>query len=193
MKTGLLFGSFNPVHAGHLHIARQILNSEDIGEIWFVVSPQNPFKQDQGLLPVEDRLAILHRVLDNEPGLRICEVELDMPKRSYTVDTLRRLHADHPDRSFVLIIDSDNLPALHRWKDYETLLQLAAVWIYHRPGYAIVQRDLPPGAHVCEGVETDVSSTRIREALHTGKSVGSDLPPGLESWIRNKGYYAGTA
>ena len=132
--VGLFFGSFNPIHNGHVGIARYLLEKKLCEEVWFVISPCNPFKVDRFLLPETDRLAIVSAAIGGIPGMKACDVEFSMSKPSYTVDTLRVLFDRYPGRRFALIIGGDNVPDFPKWKDYHWIEAHCSIFVYPRPG-----------------------------------------------------------
>ena len=137
MKTGLFFGSFNPVHIGHLIIANFMATHTDLKEVWLVVSPQNPLKDKKSLAPERERLHMLRMAIDDNPKLKASDIEFKLPRPSFTIDTLTYLDEKYPKKDFVLIMGSDNLETLHKWKNYENLLRKYCIYIYNRPGYEI--------------------------------------------------------
>ena len=132
MIIGLFFGSFNPIHVGHMIIANVMVETTDIDRVWFVVSPQNPFKQRKTLLPEFDRLDMVREAIHDNYNLEVTDVEFHMPKPSYTVDTLAYLMDKHPEHEFRLIIGEDNLTHFHKWKNHEAILQ-HGLYVYPRP------------------------------------------------------------
>lgn len=163
ISTGLLGGSFNPVHAGHIKLARRLVDDGLFDEVWFNLSPLNPLKTSAtDLAPDADRAEMLRLALDKEPGLAPCLIELDMPRPSYTIDTLRLLAAKHPDRHFSLIIGSDNWLIFNKWREADSIINEFGVTVYPRPGYEICCQ-MPDGARMAEGVPVaDISSSEIR-------------------------------
>ncbi|MDR0414163.1 MAG: nicotinate-nucleotide adenylyltransferase [Prevotellaceae bacterium] len=177
MKIGLLFGSFSPVHVGHTIIAGYCSQFTDLHEVWLTPSPHNPRKQADSLMPDEQRLSLLHAAVERQKlPLKICEVELSLPRPSYTINTLRVLQAQHPAVRFVVIMGADNLAGIERWKEWQTLLRDFEVYVYPRAGYN--------GEELCAKYRTtfisapiiEISSTFIREALKEGKNVNAFLP-----------------
>ena len=131
-KVGLFFGSFNPIHVGHLILANHVVNHSDLDEIWFVVSPQNPHKKKASLLPEHHRLAIVKEAIDDNPNFRASDIEFKLSKPSYTVDTLAYLKELHPTHQFALIMGEDNLRSFHKWKNYEVILEQYFIIVYPR-------------------------------------------------------------
>ena len=139
MNIGLYFGSFNPVHIGHLIIANHAVNETDLNQVWFVVSPQNPFKQSSSLLNEYHRLHLIKSAIDGENGLRASNVEFSLPKPSYTVDTLAYLKEKFPTFRFSLLMGSDGFKNLDKWKNFESIVKNYPVYIYKRPGFDITE------------------------------------------------------
>ena len=137
MKVGLFFGSFNPIHVGHLIIANYMATHTDLKEIWLVVSPQNPLKQKASLAKDYDRLHLVRLAIDQNPKLKASNIEFDLPKPSYTVDTLAYLKEKYPTKTFVLIMGGDNLGTFHKWKNYEIILKNFQIYVYSRPKYEL--------------------------------------------------------
>lgn len=179
MTVGFFGGSYDPVHNGHIALARAIAESGAVDEVWLSLSPLNPFKTAKAgeLVADADRLAMLRLAADGVPGLRVTDVELSLPRPSYTVDTLAELQRLNPDCRFRLIIGSDNVEGLSRWKDSDRLLELYPPIIYPRPGY--------PAEGALEGLPvSDISSTEIRRRLAAGEPVTDMIPHAVEEYIR---------
>lgn len=182
--TGLFFGSFNPIHNGHLGIARYLLDNNLCKSVWFIVSPCNPFKVHQNLLPEQLRLEILQTAIENDDRMKACDIEFSMPRPSYTVDTLKKLSACYPDKTFVLIIGADNLANFHKWKDYRFIEEHYRLLVYPRTGsqgrVPCSRRDRRDRFEAWDPALCsrlfDVSSTDIREKINRGEDI-SDLVP----------------
>lgn len=170
MRVGLFFGSFNPIHIGHLMLAQYMVNFADVDEVWLVVSPQNPFKQDVELADTQHRLNMARLAVGDNEKIKISEVELSLPKPSYTIDTLRALEKEYPEIEFSIIMGADNLMGLNRWKEAETLLSRYRIIVYPRPGYEAKE---PEGAHIeiVDAPQVDISSTQLRRWIGEGRSV----------------------
>jgi len=170
MRVGLFFGSFNPIHVGHLMLAQYMVNFADVDEVWLVVSPQNPFKQDVELADTQHRLNMARLAVGDNEKIKISEVELSLPKPSYTIDTLRALEKEYPEIEFSIIMGADNLMGLNRWKEVETLLSRYRIIVYPRPGYEAKE---PEGAHIeiVDAPQVDISSTQLRRWIGEGRSV----------------------
>lgn len=170
MRVGLFFGSFNPIHVGHLMLAQYMVNFAEVDEVWLVVSPQNPFKQDVELADTQHRLNMARLAVGDNEKIKISEVELSLPKPSYTIDTLRALEKEYPEIEFSIIMGADNLMGLNRWKEAETLLSRYRIIVYPRPGYEAKE---PEGAHIeiVDAPQVDISSTQLRRWIGEGRSV----------------------
>ena len=197
MNIGCLFGSFDPPHAGHLAIARHMLKSASLDQVWLVVTPQNPFKQDRKLSPEQHRLAMTRLALQGEPGLAASGFELDLPKPNYTSDTLAFMRQRWPQHTFALIIGSDNLAGLHTWKDPASILDHHRVLVYPRPGLEehLAQADLlyhPSVTVVRDAPLMDTSSTGVRVRLRNWKPVEDVVHRDVLQYIRQNGLYVTT-
>jgi nicotinate-nucleotide adenylyltransferase len=188
IRTGLFPGSFNPVHMGHLIIAHHLLQYTALKEIWFVISPQNPLKDNSDLLSEEIRLELLKLSIDNQPGFILCERELSMERPSYTYRTLEVLKNENPDRDFVLIIGSDNLEVFDQWKEYKKILAGTDIYVYPRkgkPGSAFIEY---PRVKAVDAPIIEISSTFIREAFRAGKDPRFVLPEKVYRRIKEQNY-----
>jgi nicotinate-nucleotide adenylyltransferase len=190
MKVGLYFGSFNPIHHGHLVIANFILQHAHLDQVWFVVSPQNPLKRSASLLNEYHRLHLVRLAVEGETQLKASDIEFKLPKPSYTVDTLTYLQEKYPKDEFSVIMGSDSFQNLAKWKNYLWLLQHYPVYVYRRPEH----EKLPsyPGARHIEIVDAPllpISSTEIRSKLKKGQSVRWLLPDTVLGEIEKSGYY----
>jgi nicotinate-nucleotide adenylyltransferase len=188
MKIGLYFGSFNPVHIGHLIIANTVANNSDLNQVWFVVSPQNPFKTSTGLLNEYHRLHLIKSAIDGENKLRASSVEFKLPRPSYTVDTLAYLKEKHPEHEFSIVMGSDGFQNLEKWKNASVIMKNHTIYIYKRPGFEIVSN---PKANiiVLSAPLLEISSTRIREMIKEKKSIRFLVPDVVMEEILNNGYY----
>lgn len=175
MRIGLFFGSFNPIHNGHLIIANTIQQYTDLQEIWFVVSPQNPFKKSASLLPIVDRLHLVNLAIEDNPKFRASDVELNLPKPSYTIDTLTHLKEKFPQHTFSLIIGGDNLDGLEKWKNAEVLLRDYTIYVYNRMDG---KNPFPKNKNIyfLEFPLLDVSSTFLRDEMKVGRSIQYFVP-----------------
>lgn len=192
MRVGLFFGSFNPPHIGHTAIAEFMLTAMQADEIWMVVSPQNPFKESKELLPEEDRFRLVKRAIDGDADLKPCNFEFDLPKPSYTVDTMRAMSVKHPDETFFIIMGSDNFQGIKGWKDYEELLSKYPIAVYPRPGYDVDQDfiDALPGEIVLtDAPSLDISSTEIRRRIKEGGRSRFLMRESVARAVERLGYY----
>lgn len=175
--TGLYFGSFNPIHMGHLIIAQAVLGQPEVEEVWFVVSPQNPFKQRADLMPDQERLHLVQLAVADNPRLKACDVELSLPQPSYTITTLERLHRDYPSREFALIMGSDNIDGFPRWRQAEQILEHHRIYVYPRPGHLSSPLLHHPQVTLLEGLPLmEISSTHIRHERSAGRSIRYLVP-----------------
>jgi nicotinate-nucleotide adenylyltransferase len=188
MSVGLYFGSFNPVHNGHLMIANYILEYSDLRQIWFVVSPQNPFKEQKNLLADYHRLELLRRAIGDSEKYKISDIEFRMPKPSYTVDTLAYLKEKYPDKKFSLIIGSDNLKNFGKWKNAEMILKNHDILVYPRPGFD-EKTILSERTKIVNAPLIEVSSTFIRQSRKSGKDVRFFMPTEAYRYLEEMHFY----
>jgi nicotinate-nucleotide adenylyltransferase len=191
-RVGLLFGSFNPIHVGHLILANHLATRTDLAAVWLVVSPQSPFKVGEELLPEQARLQLVELAIAGNAHLRVLDVEFSLPKPSYTIDTLDELRRQYPATQFVLLMGGDNLPGLPRWKAADRLLQDFEVYVYPRPGYALPE-PLPAKVRVVEAPLLDISATFIRQSVRDGLPIRYLVPEAVEQAIAAQGYWQPTA
>lgn len=189
MNVGLFFGSFNPIHVGHLIIANLIKEQTDLQQVWFVVSPQNPLKKRNSLLHEFDRLDMVRAAVYENYDLRDCDIEFHMPRPSYTVDTLTYLTEKHPDHHFKLIMGEDNLVHFHKWKNYEVILENYGILVYPRPGDLSGERSKHPNIKFVKAPVLDISATFIRKCIKNNISIRYLVPDGVEELIRAKKFY----
>ena len=189
MKIGLFFGSFNPVHIGHLIIANFMASQTDLNKVWLVVSPQNPLKPKKSLARDHDRLHLVRLGIGDNSKIEASNVEFNLPKPSYTVDTLAFLKDKYPDREFALIMGSDNLATLHLWKNCEFLLANYDIYVYKRPFADPGEFAGHPRVHLCEAPLLDISATYIRECLRNGKSVRYLVPDAVFEYLEGSKLY----
>jgi len=195
-KIGLFFGSFNPIHIGHLILANYILEHSDMQELWFVVSPQNPFKEKKSLLNDHNRLDMVQLAVKNYQKMRASNVEFSLPTPSYTIDTLTYLQEKHPDYSFSLIMGEDNLGSLHKWKNYDLLLQNYQVIVYPRifgedisSSPNVTQLKNHHNIHKIDAPIIELSATEIRDMIKSGKNVRPMLPPEVFEYLDGSSFY----
>ncbi|ALW85012.1 nicotinate-nicotinamide nucleotide adenylyltransferase [Hymenobacter sedentarius] len=180
-RIGLLFGSFNPVHVGHLILAEYFATRTDLAEVWLVVSPHSPFKEVADLLPDTERLRLVELALAGNPHLRAEDIEFSLPRPSYTIATLDALRRRHPSLEFVLLMGADNLPGLPRWQESARLLSEVDIYIYPRPNVELPELTPFPRVQVMAAPLLDISATYIRESLRTGHSIRYLVPPAVEA------------
>ncbi|MBV6442275.1 MAG: nicotinate-nucleotide adenylyltransferase [Haliscomenobacteraceae bacterium CHB4] len=189
MKIGLFFGSFNPIHVGHLIIANYMATQTDLDKVWLVVSPQNPLKPKKTLARDYDRLHLTRLGIGDNPKIQASNVEFDLPKPSYTVDTLAFLKEKYPDREFALIMGGDNLATLHLWKNYEHLLTHYDIYVYRRPAFDLGEWATHPRVRICEAPLLDISATYIRDCIRKGKSVRYLVPDAVWEYLESSNLY----
>ena len=189
IRTGIFGGSFNPIHIGHLALANYLCEYGEVDEVWFLVSPQNPFKQQQHLLDDESRLRLVEASIAGYPHFRASNFEFTLPKPSYTVHTLERLSETYPERDFYLIIGGDNWAAFDRWKDPEKILANHHLLVYPRRGYEINKETLPDKVKAVDTPLLEVSSTFIRQCLSEGKDIRYFLHPAAYQLIKEEKLY----
>ncbi len=190
MKIGLFFGSFNPVHNGHLIIANYVCETTKLDKVWLVVSPQNPLKQKETLLRDYDRLHLINLAIEDNKNLRASNIEFKLPKPSYTIDTLIYLKEKHPEHEFSLIMGSDNLETLHKWKNYEMILNNYPIYAYNRLGSEENPFPKIKTIHFLDFPFLDISATFIRENLRKGISMQYFLPEPVWKYIAEAHLYS---
>lgn len=184
IPTGIFGGSFNPIHMGHIGLARDLLRLTDLREVWFMVSPLNPFKQQTGdLLADRLRFDMVRLALADEPGLVASDYEFGLPRPSYTWQTLAHLRSDYPDRLFSLIIGADNWLAFDRWAHPDDILSHHPVIVYPREGCPIDRTALPPRVTLVDTGLYPVSSTAVRRRVALGQSVDGMVPPAIAPMV----------
>jgi len=192
-KTGLFFGSFNPVHSGHMIIAEYFTEFTDLKELWFVVSPHNPLKKKKTLLDDAYRAEMVEIAIKNCPQYRLCDAEFRLPKPSYTIHTLAYLKEKHPSKSFVLIMGSDNLTTFDKWKNHQIILEDYQIYVYPRPDYPVGKIPEVFKEHhnvkIVDAPVIEISSSFIRDAVKKGKKLNYFLPEPVFKYIHEKGFY----
>jgi nicotinate-nucleotide adenylyltransferase len=189
MNIGLYFGSFNPVHHGHLIIANFVLQASGLEQVWFVVSPQNPLKPSAGLLNEYHRLYLIRAAIDGENSLKASDIEFKLPRPSYTVDTLSYLTEKFPQHSFSIIMGSDSYQNLPQWKNYQQLLKNFSLYIYIRAGFETIP-EYPEGKiTVLQAPLLQISATHIRKTIRAGKSIRYLVPDIVKKEIEENRYY----
>lgn len=188
MNIGLYFGSFNPVHTGHLIIASHVVNQTAVQQVWLVVSPQNPFKTSAGLLNEYDRLHLVNLAIDDEIRIKASDVEFRLPRPSYTIDTLTYLREKYPQHQFSIIMGSDGFQNLAKWKNAELLLKEYPIIVYKRPGFDITDT-WNAQVQILDAPMLDISATLIRNNLKEGKSIRYLVPEKVREEIERNNYY----
>lgn len=190
LRTGIFGGSFNPIHTGHIGLGRHLLRKGEVDELWYVVSPLNPFKQGRSdLLDDAARLRLAQIATAPYPGLSVCDIEMQLPRPSYMVNTLAALRRLYPQRQFILIIGADNWERFPQWKDSEEILRHHELLIYPRPDTQLPTTPLPQGIRSVPSPLFNISSTEIRQQIAQGTFKGRGLPPAVRSEITRQGYY----
>jgi nicotinate-nucleotide adenylyltransferase len=190
MRVGLYFGSFNPIHHGHLLIATYILEHTDLDQVWFIVSPQNPLKPSATLLNEYHRLFLVQLAVEGEKNLKASDIEFKLPKPSYTVDTLAYLQEKYPTNQFAIIMGSDSLQNLPKWKNYQWLLRNYPIYVYKRLEHETLP-NYPEAVHIqiMDAPLLPISSTTIRQNVREGKSIRYLVPDAVREEIEKSGYY----
>lgn len=188
MNIGLYFGSFNPIHNGHLIIAKHILNSTSINQVWLIVSPHNPLKKSSQLLNEYHRLHLAQIAIEGENDLKVSKIEFGLPKPSYTIDTLTHLIEKYPTYQFSVIMGSDSFCNIEKWKNYKTLLNNYELLIYNRPGFEITET-YGAKLKVLNAPLLQISSTHIRELIKNKKSFRYLVPDVVKEEIERNHYY----
>lgn len=189
MKVGVLGGSFNPVHIGHVMLASYLKQFEGFDEVWLMLSPLNPLKANTSdLIPDVTRLRMLDIALKDADGIKVSDIELSMPRPSYTINTLRYLAKRYPRHSFRLVIGADNWRIFSQWKDSQEIIDDFGVVVYPRPGYP-VGTIYDAGVEVVQAPMADISSSFIRGAIARGKDMTYFLPPGVFDYIKTNNLY----
>ncbi len=190
LETGLYFGSFNPVHIGHLAIAKYVVEFTGLDEFWFVVTPQNPLKQKANLLYDLDRLEMVKMAIEGDERMQVSDIEFYLPKPSYTIDTLTYLKERNPNRNFKILMGSDNLDNFSKWKNHEIILQNYGVIVYPRPGFNSSSVELHKNITIAKDApQMEISSSFIRNAIKERKDVRHFLPHKVWKHIEKKGFY----
>lgn len=188
MNTGLYFGSFNPIHIGHLIIANHILNETGLDEIWFVISPQNPFKPSATLLNEYDRLHLVRKATESNARLKASDVEFGLSKPSYTATTLAYLSEKYPARKFSVIMGGDSFQNLHKWHNYKAITEHYPIYVYNRPGFTI-KETYEAQVQVLDAPLLDISATYIRKLIREGKSIKYLVPASIEGELSVNRFY----
>ena len=190
-NIGLYFGTFNPIHIGHLIIANHMVEHSDLDKIWMVVTPHNPLKKKTSLLADNHRLELVYRASEYYPKIKPSNIEFSMSQPNYTVHTLAHIIEKYPTHSFSLIMGEDNLKSLHKWKNYATILEHHHIYVYPRvsKGNIETQFDNHPKIHRIEAPIVEISSTKIRDGIKTQKNIRPLLPESVWAYIDEMNFY----
>ena len=188
-QIGLFFGSFNPIHIGHLVIANYMASYSGLSEVWLVVSPHNPLKQKSGLADMYDRLEMARLATEQAPQLYVSDIEFKLPQPSYTIDTLTHLKEKHPEKEFALVMGADNLSSFKKWKNYEILLSNHKLFVYPRPNVDTSEWQNHPSIVFTDTPQMDISSTCIRKSIHQQKSIQFFVPDAVIDFMERKSLY----
>ncbi|WP_127022904.1 nicotinate (nicotinamide) nucleotide adenylyltransferase [Flagellimonas beolgyonensis] len=191
-KIGLFFGTFNPIHIGHLIIANHLVEFSDLDEVWFVITPQSPFKTKQSMLDDHHRYQMVYEAVQEYPKLKPSKIEFDLPQPNYTINTLAHLDEKYgEDHQFALIMGEDNLKSFHKWKNYETILELYAIYVYPRVSEGTVDHQFKghPKITKVDAPIMEISSTFIRKAHKAGKNIRPMLPESVWKYMDEMNFY----
>lgn len=188
MEICLYFGSFNPIHHGHLIVASHVLHQETVDQIWFVVSPQNPFKKESGLLNAYQRLFLTRLATEGMAGFRVSDVEFSLPLPSYTIDTVEFLEQKYPEHRFSLLLGSDSMQNVDKWKRSKCLFRDRRIFIYPRDGHPI-KEEKPQGWLICHAPMMNISASLIRKIIKENGSIRYYVPENVRNEIEMSGYY----
>ena len=191
MKIGLYFGTFNPIHVGHLMIANYMVENSDLDEIWMVVTPHNPFKKKSSLLDNNHRLELVYKATEEYPKIKPSNIEFKLPQPNYTVYTLAHVSELYKDKEFCLIMGEDNLKSFHKWKNFETILEHHEIYVYPRisEGKTATKFDAHPKIHKIAAPIVQVSSTMIRNGIKDGKNIKPMLTKEVWNYIDEMNFY----
>lgn len=191
MKIGLYFGSFNPIHIGHLVIANHLVEYSNLDQVWFVVTPHNPFKKKSTLLDNYQRLEMVYRATKDYTKLKPSDIEFNLPQPNYTINTLAYLQEKHPDYNFSLIMGEDNLKHFHKWKNYELILKNHHIYVYPRIAkeQTETQFDNHKKIHHIDAPIMELSSTFIRKSIKAGKNIQPMLPQHVWEYLDEMNFY----
>ncbi|MDY6800112.1 MAG: nicotinate (nicotinamide) nucleotide adenylyltransferase [Bacteroidota bacterium] len=189
MNTGLFFGSFNPIHIGHLAIANYMLEFGNIDEIWLIVSPHNPLKKEETLMDENERLKMVEMALNNDLKIKPSAIEFNLPRPSYTIDTLNYLSGKYPNKQYKIILGTDNFKSIHQWKNYNEILTNYDILVYPRAGYDIGGYENYPNISLVDAPLMEISSSFIRKSLKNKKNVKYFLPYGIYDYINKNHLY----
>jgi len=191
MKIGLFFGTFNPIHIGHLILANYMAEFSDLDEVWFVITPMSPFKQKSSMLDNTHRLAIANVAVEDYPKLKTSDIEFKLPQPNYTVNTLIHIEEKYPEHQFCLIMGEDNLKGFHKWKNYETILKNYNLYVYPRISDGTVESEFlkHSNVHRVQAPIVQISSTFIRKSIKNKKDIRAMLPANVWNYIDEMNFY----
>ena len=190
-QIGLYFGTFNPIHVGHLTIANHLAENSDLDEVWFVVTPHSPFKKKSSLLDNHHRYEMVYRATEHYPKLRPSNIEFNLPQPNYTIDTLTYIQEEYPDYKFALIMGEDNLKSFHKWKNYELILENHNIYVYPRISEGKITSEFKDHSSInrVEAPIMELSSTFIRKSIKDGKNVRPMLPENVWEYLDEMNFY----
>lgn len=191
MNVGLFFGTFNPIHIGHMVLANYLAEFSDLDEVWFVITPMSPFKQKKSMLSNIHRLAIANIAVENFPKLKTSDIEFKLPQPNYTINTLINLEEKFSQHTFNLIMGEDNLKGFHKWKNYQTILENYHIYVYPRISEGKTENELlkHPKIKIVDAPIVQVSSTFIRKAIKNKKDIRTMLPAKVWEYIELMNFY----
>jgi nicotinate-nucleotide adenylyltransferase len=191
MKVGLFFGTFNPIHIGHLIIANYMAEFSDLDEVWFVITPQSPFKQKKSMLSNHHRLAITNIAIEGYTKLKTSDIEFKLPQPNYTINTLLHIEEKFPNHQFCLIMGEDNLKGFHKWKNYEAILENYEVYVYPRISEGVTENQFlkHQKIHKVAAPIVEISSTFIRKSIKNKKNIQPMLPEKVWKYIDEMNFY----
>jgi len=188
-KVGLFFGSFNPVHIGHMIIANFMVTQTALDQVWFIVSPHNPHKDKKTLAKAYDRLHLVRLAIKENSHFKASDIEFNLPQPSYTIDTLTYLKEKYPEKEFVLIMGGDNLGTFHKWKNYEQILEHYSIFVYKRPSYDLGELTNHPKVHLFDAPLMSISASYIRKCIREGHSIEYLVPDVVYEYIGSSNMY----
>ena len=190
-KIGLYLGTFNPIHNGHLSLVNYFINNTELDEVWVVLTPQNPFKQNNSLIEDDYRLEMANKTFNHLKDIKVSDIEFQLDKPNYTIDTINRLSEDYPNNKFTLLIGEDNLANFHRWKDYAKIIDLVDVFVYPRNTMIKIDQELINNTkiRILDAPKIEVSSDEIRRKMKDGDNIQSYLPKEVYQYIIEKKLY----
>ena len=190
-KIGLYLGTFNPIHHGHITLANYFANNTDLDEVWVVLTPQNPFKKNNNLIQDNHRLEMANNTFNHLKNIKVSDIEFQLDKPNYTIDTINRLSKDFPNQQFTLLIGEDNLVNFHHWKDYSKILDLVEVYVYPRTTDINIDQELITNnkINILDAPKIETSSDQIRKRIKEGDDIQSYLPKEIYKYIIEKKLY----